>query len=324
MDRTEGLIYGYRLDGKGGGQHLDWSGLARWQPGDGVLWIHLNREHPNAERWMREESGLDEAVVDALLEDETRPRSVGLGEGLLVILRGVNLNPGADPEDMVSIRLWIDAGRVITMRARRIMALQDLQETLASGTGPCRPGDFLAELSLRMVERMEPIIESLGDRVDDLEDSMLRDKIETIRENLADVRQEAIKLRRHLAPQRDALARLERENRPWLEAEDKGRLREAADRVLRYLEDLDAIRERAAVIQDEITNRLSQRMNRTMYILSVVATVILPLSLITGLLGVNVGGIPGASYPWAFAIVIVILIAIGVFEIWLFRRLRWI
>jgi zinc transporter len=324
MERTDGLILALALDGKGGGRPLAWNEIAPRQGGDETLWIHLDREHPAAEQWLREDSGLEEIAVDALLADETRPRSVSIGSGQLVILRGVNLNPGADPEDMVSVRLWLDATRVITVRARRLIALQDIGAALARGEGPCRPGDFLAELSHRLVERMEPVIESLDETVDELEDSMLHDEVDALRERLSEVRQQAIKLRRHLAPQREALARLLGETRPWLEPDDKGRLREAAERVTRYLEDLDAIRERGSVIQDEVMNRLSQRMNRTMYMLSVVATVILPLSFVTGLLGVNVGGIPGASHPWGFAIVVLLLAAVGVLEVWLFRRLKWI
>lgn len=324
MDRTEGLIFAYELDGRGGARALDWSEIARGRDGVGTLWVHLNRDHADAERWLREESALDDVVVDALLADETRPRCIGLGDGLLVILRGVNLNPGADPEDMVSVRLWLDTRRIITVRARRLVASQDIRDALAAGEGPTHSGDFLAELSHRLVERMEPVIESLHETVDELEDSMLHDEIDSVRERLVDVRQQAIKLRRHMAPQREALARVERENRPWFEAEDKARLREAADRVMRYLEDLDSIRERGTVIQDEVMNWLSQRMNRTMYMLSVVATVILPLSFLTGLLGVNVGGIPGANFPFGFAVVVAALAAIGAFEVWLFRRLKWI
>jgi len=101
----EGLVAAYRLDGRGGGTPLDWDGIGAWQPGDGVLWVHLNRQFEDAQRWLRERSGLDEVVVEALLAEETRPRCVPMGNGVMLFLRGVNLNPGADPEDMVSIRL---------------------------------------------------------------------------------------------------------------------------------------------------------------------------------------------------------------------------
>jgi zinc transporter len=111
---------------------------------------------------------------------------------------------------------------------------------------------------------------------------------------------------------------------PWLGARDRAVLREVADRTTRFVEDLDAARERAAVVQDELNTRLSDQMNRTMYLLTLVATVLLPPSLITGLLGVNVGGIPGSDQAWAFWAVLVLLLLLAGVEIAVLRRLRWI
>ena len=81
------------------------------------------------------------------------------------------------------------------------------------------------------------------------------------------------------------------------------------------------MREKAAVIQDSMTTLLAERMNRTMLVLSIVAAIFLPLGLLTGLLGINVGGIPGTESPYAFWIVVLLLIVIGAGQIWLFRKL---
>jgi zinc transporter len=90
------------------------------------------------------------------------------------------------------------------------------------------------------------------------------------------------------------------------------------------VEDLDSGRERASIVQDELTTRLSEKMNRNMYVLSVIAGIFLPLSLLTGLLGINVGGIPGDKWPWAFTVVTIGLFVVGFVEYFLFRRLKWI
>ena len=81
-------------------------------------------------------------------------------------------------------------------------------------------------------------------------------------------------------------------------------------------------RERAAVTQDEVNNRLSHQMNRTVYLLTLVATMLLPLNLITGVLGINVGGIPGADNRWGFSIVVALLAALGMTMLWLLRRFK--
>jgi zinc transporter len=153
---------------------------------------------------------------------------------------------------------------------------------------------------------------------------VLREHRNELRLGLAGLRREAIALRRYLAPQREVVTRLTMSQAPWLGARDRAVLREVADRTTRFVEDLDAARERAAVVQDELNTRLSDQMNRTMYLLTLVATVLLPPSLITGLLGVNVGGIPGSDQAWAFWAVLVLLLLLAGVEIAVLRRLRWI
>jgi zinc transporter len=131
-----------------------------------------------------------------------------------------------------------------------------------------------------------------------------------------------ITLRRHIAPQRDALAFLTVEEMKWLTQQQRWHLRESIDQIIRYVENLDMLRERATVLQDTLLNHLSEQLNRNMYLLSIVTTLFLPLSFMTGLLGINVGGIPGSNSPIAFVIVCALMLAGGFFEYWLFKRLR--
>ena len=119
MEQENGLVFACLLDGKGGGKTCGWNDVREWKEQDGCLWTHLDRSNPEVQRWVHEDAGLDSIAAEALLAEATRPRWVMFDQGLLVILRGVNLNPGADPEDMVSIRIWIEHHRVISMRLRR-------------------------------------------------------------------------------------------------------------------------------------------------------------------------------------------------------------
>ena len=313
MTETDGLVCAYVLAGKD--REVDWSYVESWRPESGPLWVHLNRKAPDTRRWLESESGLDPITCEALLADETRPRTLSADDALLLILRGVNLNPGADPEDMVSVRLWADADRVITMRGQHVMAIEDIRESLAAGRGPTATGDFVAFLTARLVDRMSPVIDGLEERLDELEEDLLNEQSRELRTQLGQIRREAVALRRYLAPQRDVLSRLSRERLPWLTDMNRARLREDWDRTTRYVEDLDATRERAAVTQEEIAVRLQDRMNRTMYVLSLVAAIFLPLGLITGLLGINVGGIPGTESESAFIVVCALLVVIALVEL---------
>ncbi len=324
MANEDGLIYGYLLDGTGGGRALDWAGVRSWRPGEGLLWVHLHRTGTETEQWLRDDAAIDPVVLQTLMADETRPRALHVQDALLVILRGVNLNPGANPDDMVAIRLWIDSERIITIRRRRLMAINDIAADLAAGHGPKRPGEFLVTLTDRLIERMGPVIEALDDQLDELENEIPAARTGELRSKLADSRQKAIALRRYVSPQRDAMSRLHAETVSWLQDVDRAYLREIADRTTRYVEDLESARERAAVTQDELAGRLAEQMNKTMYMLTLVASILLPPSLLTGLLGINVGGMPGVDSPIAFTLVVIAILALAAFEVWLLKRLRWL
>jgi zinc transporter len=230
----------------------------------------------------------------------------------------------ADPDDMVSLRLWLESNRIITTRHRRLMAVSEISERISSGRGPKNTGDFLVEVTARLVDRMSPVIEGLDESEDEIEDMVVTGEYENLRSELAKIRREAISLRRYLSPQREAMSRLQSETIEWLSAGQKARLREVSDRIIRYVEDLDSIRERAAVIQDEVANRVSEQINNNMFILAVVATVLLPLGFVTGLLGINVDGMPGAKdAPWAFWQVTGALAVFVVIEVIIMKKLKW-
>ena len=144
-----------------------------------------------------------------------------------------------------------------------------------------------------------------------------------LRQKIAEIRRAVISMRRYLAPQRDVMARLYSEKVDWLNEMERMHIREISDRTTRYVEDLDAIRDRATVTQEELNSRLAEQMNKTMYILSIVAGIFLPLGLLTGLLGINVGGIPGTESKWAFTIFCILLLGIAGVQVWLFKRKKW-
>jgi zinc transporter len=325
MSDLNGLVCAYIRSPDGQWREVDWTGVRQWKPADGLLWVHLERVADGAKAYLENDSGLDPLVAENLLAEETRPRALEIGGNLLINLRGVNLNPGAETDDMVSLRLWVEPERVITCRQRRLMAVNDIRERIDKGRGPQDAGDFLVEVAARLVDRISPVIEAMDDTEDGLEDQVVTGERQELRGRLGDLRRQAIGLRRYLAPQREAMSRISSEPIAWLDARHKARLRETSDRIMRYVEDLDAIRERAAVVQDEVANRVSEMINKNMYMLSVVATILLPLGFVTGLLGINVDGMPGSKdSPWAFAVVTGILGLIVVFEVVILRRMKWL
>ncbi|MCB1759791.1 MAG: zinc transporter ZntB [Gammaproteobacteria bacterium] len=323
MTTDDGLLYAILLDGEGGGKALDWSGIREWTPAQGPLWVHLDFTRPGTHRWLEQESGLEPLIAEALTADETRPRCEPIDEGLLLSLRGVNSNPGSEPEDMVSIRLFATGERVISTRRRKLLSIADLVQALEQGQGPRTTGDLVAMLADRLIERMIGVVNDLEERIDEAEERVISEAGQGSRATIQDLRREIILLRRYIAPQRDAMNRLNLSKAAWLGKRNRLQLRESSDMITRHVEDLDSARDRAGVAYEELSSRLDEQMNSRMYLLSLIAGLFLPLGFLTGLLGINVGGIPLADNPLGFIGVVVFLVLLVVVQVILFRRKKW-
>ncbi|WP_374440445.1 zinc transporter ZntB [Pseudomonas panipatensis] len=322
-----GLIYGYVLDGRGGGRQVTRNELPLLDlKPEESLWMHWDRGVPEAQAWLRESSGLNEFTCDLLLEEATRPRLLDLGaERLLVFLRGVNLNPGAEPEDMVSLRVFAEAGRVISLRMRPLKAVADLRADLAQGRGPKTASELVLSLAHYLTDRVDTLIAGLADQLDGMEEAIEEDEQSIPDQSvLRTLRRRSAGLRRYLAPQRDIYAQLTRIKLTWTVSDDADYWNELYNSLTRNLEELELLRERVGLIQEAEHRRMTERMNKTMYILGIITGFFLPMSFVTGLLGVNVGGIPGSSAPYGFAVACLLIVAIAGFQWWVFRRLRWL
>ncbi|MBI1237600.1 MAG: zinc transporter ZntB [Alphaproteobacteria bacterium] len=283
-------------------------------------WIHLDLKTEGVRAWL--ERNCDPVVALALSRQDTRPTVNPVDNGNIIILRGVNLNPESDPEDMVSIRLWVQPKRIISTRIRRLMAITAIREQIGAGNPPRTIADFLVRLTAGLTERMDPVVAELSDRIDDLEEQSV-DRSSGLRSDLAEIRRTVIALRRYIAPQRDVLYRLAGDTSGLLDRATQVRLRETSDQVMRMVEELDSVRDRCAILNDQLVDKRAEEMNTNMMVLSVVAAIFLPLSFLTGLLGINVGGMPGAEFAWAFYIVCGLCLFIGGSLTWWFHRKGW-
>jgi zinc transporter len=323
-DSGRGLVFAGVLDGRGGVASRDWEGVRAWRRSEGVLWVHLDYGFEDSRSWLMRESGVDLVACAALLSEDPRPRVLAIGDCVLVIFRGINVNLGAQPEDMVSIRMWIEPTRIVTLRHRRIAAAKEQWDALLAGRGPTGPADFLIKLCESILSLIGRMAGGIDETVDELEDSALTEQREELRTRLAHVRRQAIALRRYVVPQREALARLQTEAVPWMPADVRGRLSEATDRMSRVVEQLDGARDRAAVTQEELSSRTAEVISRRLYVLSLIAAVFLPLSLTAEIIGSGVGGVPLRDNPYGFFILIGSLAGLSGVLMWLFRKLRWL
>lgn len=316
-----GLICAYLLDGNGGAKHLTWDEI---EHATGLRWIHLDMTHPNSYDWLMDQSGLDGYVVEALLAEESRPRTFENENGVFTVLRGVNLNPGSEVEDMVAIRMWMEEGRIISTRRRRLMSVTDIRSALEEGSGPVSPGDFLVSLAEGLGDRIGETVDSIETALDHAEDQTSGTDLPGYRAQLSALRRKTARMRRYLSPQREALDRLSRSRSPVFEPETATLMHEQANRMTHFIEDLDLARERGLVAQEESLSLVAHEQNSRMLLLSIIAAIFLPLAFFTGLMGMNVAGLPGLEYPLAFWVVLALMFAAAGGILGYFKWKNWL
>ena len=317
-------VIAFLLDKKGGAIELSYEELNNVNTNGKILWAHFDYSSPEAIEWITNKSGIDSIAIDALLTQETRPRTTILNDSLLIALRGVNLNKNSKPEDMVSIRLFISTDLIISTRKRDILSVVEIIDILKKGVGPKSSSEFLTELTYRITARMEDVINQIEDRTHFLEENLMDSADLKFRNEILSIRRETIILRRYLSPQKEALNKLYNDKITWINEYERIELRETNDQLIRHIEELDTIRDKVSLIQEELSNTLSDQMNKKMYILSIISAIFLPLTFLTGLLGINIGGIPGANNDNAFYIFSIILVMVTSAQFLLFKKKKWL
>ena len=287
--------------------------------GPGFIWLHVDTLEEADLAALKGQGDIPDVAANALVATETRPRCDAIEHGALVNLRGPAEVDTGDSDRLVSIRMWVRQGRVNSVSRRPLAALKAVFAQMEAGK-ILDPGDLVAAFARAISGQLDPEVAALGDELDDCESNLEPRQGYKLRTTIARIRSEAITYRRFVAPERDALVTLAHLDFGWLADEDRLHIREAADRFARMTEELEAVRERAAVIHDEITDLRAEQLDLRGLLLSIVALVFLPLTFITGLYGMNVDDIPLAHTPGAFWYITggctVLAVAISAFFAW--------
>jgi zinc transporter len=290
--------------------------------GASLTWIHLTTNDERAQAWLSGEASLSQYIIDALTAAETRPRCDAVGEGAVINLRGLSSEEMVASDPLASIRMYALGGCVFSVTRKPLNALGPVREQVESGA-ILDPGDLIAALALAITEELDPEVAELGDSLDDCEEQITTHHAFELRRTVNMVRVQAIGYRRFLVPQRSALEKLASLPGAWLRDDDRLHLSAAADRAARMAEELESIRERAALTHETLTDLRAEQIDQRSLIIAIVAMVFLPLTFLTGLLGMNVAGIPYAHEPWAFAGVVAICVIMAVGIAGYFIRRHW-
>ncbi|QDF66159.1 zinc transporter ZntB [Shewanella sp. SNU WT4] len=313
------------LLGADGARKISIEDAIAWQPSSpddtNQLWLHLDYQSTDCKKHLLK-LGLVPSDIKVLLSASPRPRVQSASNRLLICLRGINLNAGHNPQDMIAIRIYQDKHRLISCGKRQLASIRTVIDSL-SELKPCAITPLLMNLCDQLTQKQAKYVDGLQDKLTILEDQLTLTPDDTLHNSLNDVRRQALACRRYLAPQREALARLGSCEYPLSQIE-RNQLKDYNDSLVRMIEDLDLIRELVKVNQDELASIASGKLNQRLYFLSITTSIFMPLGFLTGLLGVNIGGIPGTESHWAFAAFSGFLVLLLAVQLYLIVHFKWL
>lgn len=316
LGADRGLICGFRLRPNAAPQEIPpeevASALGQAQAGsDAVIWLHFNLSDARARRWLLEATFLPESLRELWREHDGNRRVEMVDDGLLLVVADFTYDDASDPSEVAPLWCFASSHLLITARLHPLKSADELRLQMRSYTTASSGIDLAAQLLDIRTNRVKRLANEMTDQLDNIEDRILAGKIEQQRELLGRNRRLCARLRREFAPERSDLNRfLHRPSGPLAEA-DRETLQSSTETLAFALEEIAEIYERSKLLQEELASRLAESTGRNLYVLSIVTAVMLPMTLVTGIFGMNVGGLPGLHGDHAFGWVMLLILASG-------------
>ncbi|MDB6060839.1 MAG: Mg2+/Co2+ transporter [Verrucomicrobiaceae bacterium] len=307
-----GLICGFLLQSEGAATLANWDYKLPDMP-SGPVWLHFNLADTRAANWLAQAQALPEDARELLLDQDNHAACEKFNRGLALTIGDFHHDFNDDPEGFGTLRLYIDQHCLISGRRHPLKAVDQLRREMTHGLEIASTVDLFSHLIHDLGETFHGVIKNLNDIVDDSEDEILAGRLQDQGTELGRIRRLLARLRRHISGNRQAMTQALAAIEQWDSAADISHLRQAVERLDGSAQDLELVQDRARLLQEEIAGRLNEATNRNLYILSLATVALLPINLITGVFGMNTGGLPWNEDPSGFhKAVIVMFVAMAI------------
>lgn len=263
-------------------------------------------------------------ALEDVINVHQRPKVEQYDQHLFVIARMLTLGQRLETEQL---SLFLGTGYVLTFQEHPGDCLDPIRERLRKAGGRLRRAgaDYLAYALIdAVVDSYFPVLELFGERLETLEDEIVAHPDVSTVTQIHQAKRDLLTFRRAIWPERDALNALLRDDTPLVTAETRLYLRDCYDHTIRLIDILEVYRELASGLLDFYMSSISNRMNEVMKVLTVIATIFIPLTFIAGVYGMNFEYMPELRRPWAYPAVwgVMLLVAVGMLAF--FRRRGWL
>jgi zinc transporter len=262
---------------------------------DCVTWLHLNLANAPIQRWLTHSEPIPEVLRDAIEEHDSHCRLEPTGDGLAVVISDLPFERDADPSEVAALWAYATKRLVLSARTHPLKTADDMRAAVRDGLCVDSGIDLITRLFELRSAAMRERVERLVEQVNDMEDHVLLGRIHEQGERLGQIRRTCARLRRNFTPERTLLQRLIGRPQSTLTEEEAHQLREVADTLGFLLNDAVELQDRAKLVQEELAARVAEDTSRKLNALTALTAVFLPMTLITGIFGMNVAGLPGAG-----------------------------
>jgi len=298
-------------------------------PENGVLWLDVwGLSDPGVVKAIGDRFGFHPLALEDVLNIPQRPKVDRFGSHLLIVLREVRY-----PKETEQMSLFLSERLVVTFQERPGDPFDPVRDRLRKGLGRLRAegADYLAYLLCdAIVDSYFPVLEKLGDEVEVLEESVFDAPTPETLRRIRDVKRQLLDVRRAAWPARDAVNELLREDSHLIRPGTRVFMRDCYDHTIQVMDMVETFREMAASLVDEYMSAISNRMNETMKVLTMMATIFIPLSFIAGLYGMNFDhqaspfNMPELYWRYGYPAVLFLMLAVAGGMLYLFRRKKWL
>ncbi len=320
-----GLICGYLFRRDEGVIPLDLSAAATWLEAresigaDGgntvnadtdrvdFVWLHFDLSHARATAWLRAHAGLPDEFFETLQGGLRSTRLERTDQTLMAVINDLHFDFSFESTDIST--LWLSANRtlVITARQHPLRSVDHLRRAANDGKAPHSSIALLEHLLRAQADVLIDVVRKVTARIDQIEDELLAERLNFRRAKLGALRRLLVRMQRLLAPEPSSLLRLLQHPPTWIAETDLQELRSATEEFSVVLRDMSTLQERIKLLQEEIAARVNETNSRSLFVLTVVTVLALPINILAGLFGMNVGGVPLAQHPKGFWIVVAIV-----------------
>jgi zinc transporter len=329
---SSGLICGYLVGARARAdtRAIDSEQAALWltarhggtddPPDAGFAWLHFNLAHNGALPWLAQHAALAPEFYDMLQDGLHSTRIERTEQSLIAVINDVHFDFAFEPSDISTLWITVEEHLVITARRQPLRSVDKLREAVKSGQALRSTADLLEHLLRAQADVLVEIVRGVTERIDVIEDQLLSKRLDQRRARLGALRRLLVRLQRLLAPEPGAFIRLLQHPPRWMAELDVQELRQSSEEFSVVLRDMATLQERIKLLQEEIAAEVNEGNNRSLFVLTIVTVLALPINIIAGLLGMNVGGIPLAQHPGGFWIIVAIVLSFTVLAGWIALR----